>query len=93
MEEIEEKERELRSAAEREDKEILQELGKYLESAVEQIESKTAAVEIQTENIAAEKEIHRVASELFEKAKLKQQRPEEINELLRCVNTFLRDLK
>ncbi|KAI5192460.1 hypothetical protein NEMIN01_2024 [Nematocida minor] len=90
MGEIEEKERELREALMREDKEILAELGKYLEAVVGQIESKEANPDTLEQEIAAEKNMHRKASEIFEKAKQKEHTEEEVNELVEIANNLLK---
>ncbi|KAH9385606.1 uncharacterized protein NEMAJ01_0502 [Nematocida major] len=89
MEEMKERACELKSASEREDKEILQELGKYLDSVVAHVEGKQVEASCLEEAIRAEKEVHKVASELFEKAKQKVHTEEDVDGLLGAVDVLV----
>lgn len=90
MEEILEKEKDLKEALQREDKEILAELGKYLEAVVSFVESKEINTGTLEKEIEAEKDIHKKATEIFEKAKQKQHTEEEVEELFEIANSLLK---
>ncbi|EIJ89108.1 hypothetical protein NEPAR06_1453 [Nematocida parisii] len=91
IEAIIEKEKELRSALLKEDREILMELGKYLESVVVYLESKeeVSPEELQDE-IKTEKDIHKRASDIFQKATNKEDVEEDVNELIDIVNSLIK---
>lgn len=89
MEGIAQKERDLKEALQREDREILAELGKYLEALVALVESREVDPNTLEREIEAEREIHKKASEVFENAKKKEHTEEEIEELFEMANSLL----